>query len=300
MPGRNFNENSYRYNFNGKESDPETGTQDYGLRIYNPSLGRFLSVDPLTDEYPWYTPYQFAGNKPIQFIDLDGAEEYNPQEPGTTTGTGTKTTQKDNTAIGYTGKYLLDIAGRTGGAGKPAGIADALTLKLSFGLQLGGELNLAGKKGVTAHVNAGSKDVVGWDQGNFVHIFQKNTPTYSGASIGMAGFNISAQSKSTKTTIAANGILPRYDFKTTEKTGEISYGLIGVNTSQTIKQTIYPSATFTVKSPFTKSTSVLLPTDNALKNIGISAKILVGVEASINIPKLFEGIENDFLKKSTR
>jgi len=35
----------------------------------------FLSVDPLTSSYPWYTPYQFAGNKPIESIDLDGLEE---------------------------------------------------------------------------------------------------------------------------------------------------------------------------------------------------------------------------------
>jgi RHS repeat-associated protein len=79
MPGREHTP-GYRYGFNGKEDDKETvgagsGTQDYGLRIYNPSLGKFLSVDPLTADYPWYTPYQFAGNKPIQFIDLDGAEE---------------------------------------------------------------------------------------------------------------------------------------------------------------------------------------------------------------------------------
>jgi RHS repeat-associated protein len=37
----------YRYSFNGKETDSETGLQDYGFRIYNPSLGKFLSVDPL-------------------------------------------------------------------------------------------------------------------------------------------------------------------------------------------------------------------------------------------------------------
>ncbi len=49
--------------------------QDYGFRLYNPGLGRFLSVDPLTASYPWYTPYQFAGNKPIVAIDLDGLEE---------------------------------------------------------------------------------------------------------------------------------------------------------------------------------------------------------------------------------
>ena len=35
-------------------------------------------MDPLTTEYPWYTPYQFAGNKPIRFIDLEGLEEGDP------------------------------------------------------------------------------------------------------------------------------------------------------------------------------------------------------------------------------
>ncbi len=50
--------------------------QDYGMRIYDPRLGRFLSIDPLTKDYPWYTPYQFAGNTPIQAIDLDGAEPH--------------------------------------------------------------------------------------------------------------------------------------------------------------------------------------------------------------------------------
>lgn len=70
----------YRYGFNGKEKDPEGmggggSTYDYGFRIYNPQIGKFLSVDPLTSSYPWYTPYQFAGNKPIVAIDLDGLEE---------------------------------------------------------------------------------------------------------------------------------------------------------------------------------------------------------------------------------
>lgn len=80
MPGRSVSTGSgYRYGFNGKEQDPEikgTGAQyDYGFRIYDPRVGRFLSVDPLTKTYPWYTPYQFAGNMPIWAIDLDGLEE---------------------------------------------------------------------------------------------------------------------------------------------------------------------------------------------------------------------------------
>ncbi|MBC8884608.1 hypothetical protein H9X57_18205 [Flavobacterium piscinae] len=48
---------------------------DYGFRIYDPRIGRFLSMDPLFAGYPYYTPYQFAGNRPIWAIDLDGLEE---------------------------------------------------------------------------------------------------------------------------------------------------------------------------------------------------------------------------------
>ncbi|UTW66287.1 RHS repeat-associated core domain-containing protein [bacterium SCSIO 12643] len=80
QPGRSYTSDAYRYGFNGKEKDPEglgggLATYDYGFRIYNPAIARFLSVDPLTKSYPWYTPYQFAGNTPIWAIDLDGLEE---------------------------------------------------------------------------------------------------------------------------------------------------------------------------------------------------------------------------------
>ncbi|MCU0330890.1 MAG: hypothetical protein MUC47_07920, partial [Candidatus Kapabacteria bacterium] len=69
-----------RYGFNGKEHDDavkgQGNQQDYGFRIYDPRVARFLSVDPLAREYSWYTTYQFAGNTPIQAIDLDGLEEW--------------------------------------------------------------------------------------------------------------------------------------------------------------------------------------------------------------------------------
>lgn len=75
---------NYRYGFNGKEKDPEGmggggATYDYGFRIYNPSLAKFLSVDPLTSSYPWNSTYAFAENNPIRFIDLDGLEKANPE-----------------------------------------------------------------------------------------------------------------------------------------------------------------------------------------------------------------------------
>jgi RHS repeat-associated protein len=76
---RQFNLASARVGFNGKENDNDvkgTGNQqDYGMRIYDPRLGRFLSIDPLSDNFSWYTPYQFSGNSPIVNIDLDGLED---------------------------------------------------------------------------------------------------------------------------------------------------------------------------------------------------------------------------------
>jgi RHS repeat-associated protein len=80
MPGRKFSQanSSYRYGFNGKENDNEAkgegNQQDYGMRPYDTRLARLISVDPLTPQYPFLTPYQFAENNPIENIDFLGMQ----------------------------------------------------------------------------------------------------------------------------------------------------------------------------------------------------------------------------------
>ena len=78
MPTRNSSIDGYRYGFNGKEKDDEVKGEgviyDYGFRIYDPRIAKFLSEDPLSPSYPMLTPYQFASNTPIQAIDIDGLE----------------------------------------------------------------------------------------------------------------------------------------------------------------------------------------------------------------------------------
>lgn len=80
MPGRNFSSGDYRYGFNGKEMDNEVSgngnSYDYGFRIYNPRIGKFLSVDPLSKEYVWLSPFIYAENRPIKAIDIDGLEAW--------------------------------------------------------------------------------------------------------------------------------------------------------------------------------------------------------------------------------
>jgi hypothetical protein len=53
-------------------------TEEEQRQLDNAMESRFLSVDPLTSKYPWYTPYQYAGNIPIAMIDIDGLEEVSP------------------------------------------------------------------------------------------------------------------------------------------------------------------------------------------------------------------------------
>jgi len=77
MPGRKFSSNGYRYGFNGKEKDGEIkgegNSYDFGSRsLYDPRLNRFISVDPRYREFVGMSPYAFAGNNPILFIDKDG------------------------------------------------------------------------------------------------------------------------------------------------------------------------------------------------------------------------------------
>jgi RHS repeat-associated protein len=84
MVGRTFDAAGaivYRYGFNGKENDNEVkgegNQQDYGMRIYDPRLGRFLSVDPLTKDFPWNSTFAFSENSPIENVDFDGLEKFN-------------------------------------------------------------------------------------------------------------------------------------------------------------------------------------------------------------------------------
>ena len=76
MPSRSFSASSYKYGFNGKEKDDEIkgdgNSVDFGDRMFDPRLGKWLSTDPLQTKYPDLSPYNFVANNPLRFVDPNG------------------------------------------------------------------------------------------------------------------------------------------------------------------------------------------------------------------------------------
>ncbi|MBO6517975.1 MAG: hypothetical protein JJ975_15660 [Bacteroidia bacterium] len=123
-------DHGYRFGFNGMEADDEVNDKGnsyaFKYRIHDPRLGRFLSRDPLSADYPWNSSYAFAENSVVAGIDLEGSEftlatlpghASSPQlGPGTVDGDWTgsleMTQQELNNLIGpdnVTGFYVQDM-----------------------------------------------------------------------------------------------------------------------------------------------------------------------------------------------
>jgi RHS repeat-associated protein len=79
LPGRNSSEDEYRYGFNGMEMDDEIhevkgSSYDFGARLYNSRVGRWLTVDPHVENYPAQSPYTFSLNSPLLYDDPNGKD----------------------------------------------------------------------------------------------------------------------------------------------------------------------------------------------------------------------------------
>ncbi|MFU8862180.1 MAG: RHS repeat-associated core domain-containing protein, partial [Cyclonatronaceae bacterium] len=75
MPGRGMVTGAATpWRFTGYERDPESFLDYAQARYYHPGIGRFWSVDPMASKFPSWSPYNYAMNNPLIFIDPDGRE----------------------------------------------------------------------------------------------------------------------------------------------------------------------------------------------------------------------------------
>ena len=66
------------YKYNGKELDRKGGLDwyDYGARMYDAALGRFMKTDRFSEKYVSLSPYQYGANNPVNNIDVNGDNVY--------------------------------------------------------------------------------------------------------------------------------------------------------------------------------------------------------------------------------
>jgi uncharacterized protein RhaS with RHS repeats len=126
---------------------------DYGARNYDPTLGRWMNIDPMAERYFGDTPYNYVMNSPVNSIDPDGMDVYLLTSSGQTIlalkqndkNTDTvyavnKSSSNSITSLGKETSYSVWDISDTNGDGK-SNSNDGITIKSGIVGQLGKESN---------------------------------------------------------------------------------------------------------------------------------------------------------------
>jgi len=118
----------YNYKFQGQERQDELGLNwdSFKWRNYDYAIGRFMSIDPLAEEYNTWSPYAFSGNRVIDSRELEGLE---PRSVHTTMDAAAENfgTYYNATSISVNQEYgstIYQVATPSGGIGYTYSVAN--------------------------------------------------------------------------------------------------------------------------------------------------------------------------------
>ena len=149
---------SQPYLYNGKEIDMMHGLEwyDYGARMYEPGICRFMTMDPLCEKYYNISPYAYCGNNPVRYVDPDGRrfddvyynergnELYKKKKDGPDNYYVIKTTKKSN-------EIYTDASPKQKGCSNPISNVDAFIAEISI---MNGDITGKHMKNVTYLFNS--------------------------------------------------------------------------------------------------------------------------------------------------
>lgn len=313
MPGRSNNSGTYRFGYNGMEKDDETkgmsgSSYTTEFRQYDPRLGRWLSLDPLMQQFPWMSPYVAFDDNPVMYIDPYGLASGTGSDGGPDEGGGAGDKTKRTYKVDWLNQTEFEQKLPSEGSNKgdsfhfvfsPKNPGDPISINYTSNGNGGWQKTVYSKGANTPHISTvqGNKSVKN-SVGILAHLgppTSKSTVSGAGGVGGVAntnggGFAPSGVTMSTGNPVATpmgvqntensptkNNTVKDFATEVAKEVGNVAIDGLGDAASTTVaKSTLYgaisSSREVTIRTPFARidaSLKVVKSVNVALKAVGV-------------------------------
>ena len=97
--------NRFKLSGNEHQTEFDWNVYDFNARTYDPILGRFMQIDPMSEKREWLNPYNYVQNNPLIRVDPEGTEDWYTNENGDFTYDENIKSQADLDKAGIKGTY---------------------------------------------------------------------------------------------------------------------------------------------------------------------------------------------------